>query len=85
MVVRFGKVIRVRLMLYIVCCIGGSQKKSLHGCSSKTCSEVVRGDMGLETLKSCRDKAKLKWWYVQVSNNASRIGTLNSYSARSGM
>ena len=33
------------------------------GCSSKTCNEAVRGDMGLETLKSQRDRAKLKWWY----------------------
>ena len=32
------------------------------GCSSRTCNEAVRGEMGLETLKSCRDKAKLKWW-----------------------
>ena len=23
--------------------------------------------MGLETLKSCRDKAKLKWWYKLAS------------------
>ena len=27
------------------------------GCSSRTCSEAVRGDMGLETWKSRRDKA----------------------------
>ena len=27
------------------------------------CNEVVRGDMGLDTLQSCRDRAKLKWWY----------------------
>ena len=40
----------------------GGAKKTL-GCSSKTCNEAVRGDMGLETLKSRRDKAKLKWWY----------------------
>ena len=33
------------------------------GCSSKTCNEVVRGDMGLDTLQSRRDRAKLKWWY----------------------
>ena len=25
------------------------------GCSSRTCNEAVRGDMGLETLKSRRD------------------------------
>ena len=33
------------------------------GCSSKTCNEAVRGDMGLETLQRRRDRAKLKWWY----------------------
>ena len=37
--------------------------KKILGCSSKTCNEAVRGDMGLETLKSRRDKAKLKWLY----------------------
>ena len=37
--------------------------KKILGCSSKTCNEAVRGDMGLETLKSHRDRAKLKWWY----------------------
>ena len=41
--------------------LGGA--KNILGCSSKTCNEAVRRDMGLETLKSCRDKAKLKWWY----------------------
>ena len=35
----------------------------IYACSSKTCNEAVRADMGLETLKSRRDKAKLKWWY----------------------
>ena len=32
-------------------------------CSSKTYNEAVREDMGLYTLQSCRDRAKLKWWY----------------------
>ena len=41
--------------------LGGA--KRILGCSSKTCNEAVRGDMGLETLKSQRDRAKLKWWY----------------------
>ena len=41
--------------------LGGGKK--ILGCSSKTCNEAVRGDMGLETLKSHTDKAKLKWWY----------------------
>ena len=26
-------------------------------------NEAVRGDMGLDTLQSRRDRAKLKWWY----------------------
>ena len=39
--------------------LGGAKK--ILGCSSRTCNEAVRGDMGLETLKSRRDKAKLKW------------------------
>ena len=37
--------------------------KRILGCSSKTCNEAVRGDMGLYTLQSRRDRAKLKWWY----------------------
>ena len=37
--------------------------KRILGCSSKTSNEAVRGDMGLDTLQSCRDRAKLKWWY----------------------
>ena len=40
----------------------GGAKQTL-GCSSKTCNEAVRGDMGLESLNSRRDGAKLKWWY----------------------
>ena len=38
--------------------------KRILGCSSKTCNETVKGDMGLDTLQSCRDRAKLKWWYT---------------------
>ena len=41
--------------------LGGAKK--ILGCSSKTYNEAVWGDMGLETLKSRRDRAKLKWWY----------------------
>ena len=37
--------------------------KQILGCFSKTCNEAVRGDVGLDTLQSCRDRAKLKWWY----------------------
>ena len=41
--------------------LGGA--KLILGCSSKTCNEAVRGDMGLDTLQGRRDKNKLKWWY----------------------
>ena len=37
--------------------------KRILGCYSKTCNEAVRGDLGLDTLQSRRDRAKLKWWY----------------------
>ena len=39
--------------------LGGA--KRILGCSSKTCNEAVRGDMGIESLKGRRDRAKLKW------------------------
>ena len=42
--------------------IGGA--KSTLGCSSRTCNEAVRGDMGLDSLQGRRDKAKLKWWCI---------------------
>ena len=45
--------------------LGGGKK--ILGCSSKTCNEAVKGGMDLETLKSHRDKAKLKWWYKLAS------------------
>ena len=45
--------------------LGGA--KRILGCSFKTCNEAIRGDMGLETLKSRRDRAKM---VVQDSNNA---------------
>ena len=38
--------------------IGGA--KRILGCSSRTCNEAVRGDMGLDSLQGRRDK---KWWY----------------------
>ena len=45
--------------------LGGAKK--ILGCSSRTCNEAVRGDMGIDTLRSRRDKAKLKWWYKLAS------------------
>ena len=53
----------------------GAAKKML-GCSSKTCNEAVRGDMGLESLKGRRDRCKLKWWYKVNSLNAERYPRL---------
>ena len=38
--------------------LGGG--KRILGCSSKTCNEAVRGDLGIDTLQGRRDKAKLK-------------------------
>ena len=37
--------------------------KQILGCSPKSCNDEVRGDMGVDTLQSCRDRAKLKRWY----------------------
>ena len=45
--------------------LGGG--KHILGCSSKTCNESVRGDLGIDTLQGHRDKAKLKWWYKLVT------------------
>ena len=30
------------------------------GCSSRTCNEAVRGDMGLESLQGRKDKAQVE-------------------------
>ena len=46
--------------------------KRILGCSSKTCNEAVRGDMGLDSLQGHRDKAKLKWWYKVPEHRYSR-------------
>ena len=51
--------------------------KWILGYSSNTCNMAVRGDMGLNTLQSCRDRAKLKRWY--------KIGTLSSCFIKSGI
>ena len=53
--------------------LGGAKK--ILGCSSKTCNEAVWGDMG---LKSRRDRAKLKWWFVDCRI----IGTQNSQEGK---
>ena len=37
--------------------------KRILGCSSKSYNEAVRGDMGLNTLQSRRNRVQLKWWY----------------------
>ena len=63
--------------------------KWILGCS-KTCNEAVRGDMGLDTLQSRRDRAKLKWWYklhvaTLPKDTCTYIGTLNSCLIRNGI
>ena len=45
--------------------IGGA--KRILGCSSRTCNEAVRGDMGLDSLQGRRDKAKFKLWDAGAS------------------
>ena len=60
----------------------GGAKRSL-GCSSRTCNEAVRGDMGLESLKGRRDKAKLKWWYKLACMKGNRYHT--NFSGRFGI
>ena len=62
MAVRCGKVIRLRYIAVLESVMIGGAKRIL-GCSSRTCNEAVRGDMGLDSLQGRRDKAKLKWWY----------------------
>ena len=56
--------------------LGGA--KRILGCSSKTCNEADRGDMGIETLKSRRDRAKLKWWYKLATMPEDRFPKLRS-------
>ena len=50
--------------------LGGA--KHILGCSSKTCNEAIRGDMGLDTLRGRRDKNKLKWRYKLAALSGNR-------------
>ena len=62
------------------------EQSGSFGCSSKTCNEAVRGDMGLDTLHSRRDIAKWKWWYKLATYVQSlRIGTLSNCLIRNGI
>ena len=70
---RFGKVIRIRLM-FRVRRIGGA-KKSLDA----LLKPVMRGG----GLRDIEDNAKLKWWYKLATMPQDRYP--NSYSVRSGM
>ena len=47
----------------IRCPVWTDGAKGILGCSSETCNEAVRGDMDLNTLQSCGDRATLKLWY----------------------
>ena len=51
------------------------EAKWILGCSSNSCNEPVRGDMGLDTLQIHRDRAKFKWWY-KLTTFCLRIATL---------
>ena len=53
--------------------LGGA--KRILGCSSKTCNEVVRGDMCLETLPSRRDKLWYKLASMSEDRNPRRVLT----------
>ena len=61
--------------------LGGA--KRILGCSSRTCNEAVRGDIGLESLQGRRDKAKLKWWYKLACMEG--IGSHTNFSGRFGI
>ena len=50
--------------------LGGA--KRILGCSSKTCNEAVRGDMGLITLQGRRDKVMLNLWYKLATMSGHR-------------
>ena len=45
-----GRVISVRQLPYIESALLGGGKQIL-GCSSKTCNEAIRGDLGIDTLQ----------------------------------
>ena len=46
--------------------------KKILGCSSKTCNEAVRRDMGLDSLSNTQDSAKLKWWHYLCTTKGDR-------------
>ena len=46
--------------------------KQILRCSSKTCNEAVRINMGLDTLHSRRNRPKLKWWYKLATMSEDR-------------
>ena len=45
--------------------LGGA--KTILGYSCRTCNEAVRGDVGVDNLRRCRERAKVKWWYTLAS------------------
>ena len=47
--------------------------KYILGCSLTTCDEPVRGDLGLEALKSRRDFRRLKWYYKVLQQPEVRL------------
>ena len=63
MEMKYGNVIRGRPMHWSLLYWGVLRRF----CSSRTCNETIRGNMGIDTLRSRRDKAMLKWWYWLAS------------------
>ena len=60
------------------------EPRRILGCSFKTCNEAVKADMGLDTLESRRDRAKLKLWHKLATLHCLKIGIVSSYLINSG-
>ena len=58
--------------------------KRILGCSSQTCNEAVRGDMGIDTLLGRRDKNMLKWWYKVAAMPKKLFNQESNFKQRKG-
>ena len=57
MIVQFGIINKNQASALEAIILGGA--KNILGCSSITCNEAVRGDMGLDSLSSRQDRPRL--------------------------
>ena len=48
--------------------------KKILGCSSKTCSEAVWGDLGIEPLNLRRNKRKVVWFSRLLKKSKDSFG-----------